>query len=83
MQFLAPYGGMWQAIGLNLGLKQFVLDAIAADNPLNQNERFRVTLQRWMEMDVEASWSTLELAITNANRTKIGNPPLKASKILT
>ena len=74
---------MWQPIGLNLGLEQCVLGGIAADHPMNQHDRFRETLHRWMEMDVGASWSTLELAITNANRAKNSLAPLSASKMCT
>ena len=71
---------LWKSIGLHLGLEQVVLDVIEADNRHNQTECFRLTLQRWMQKDAGASWSTLELAITNANRGKLGYKPLAACK---
>ena len=71
---------MWQPIGLNLKLTQVLLNVIAADNPLNQQACFRNTLHRWLNMDTNATWTTLELAITNANREKLGLTPLSASK---
>ena len=74
---------MWQSIGLHLKLKQVVLNAIAANNPLNQQECFRNALHRWLEMDTDATWTTLELAITNANCEKLGLGPLSASKECT
>ena len=42
---------------------------------------FRVTLDSWLGMDPDASWSTLELAITNANREKLSLDPLDTSKL--
>ena len=70
----------WNAIGLHLDLNQPVLNIIARDHPMNERERFRVTLDRWLVMDTDASWSTLELAITNANREKLSLDPLDTSK---
>ena len=72
----------WNAIGLHLDLKRSVLKTIAKDHPMDERERFRVTLDRWLEMDTDASWSTLELAITNANREKLGLDALDISKLM-
>ena len=36
--------------------------------------------RKWLQMDTKAVWSTLELAITNANRHKLGIDPLATSK---
>ena len=63
-------------------LKQPVLNTIARDNPKDERECFRVTLDRWLDMDPDASWSTLELAITNAKRDKSGLDPLDISKLM-
>ena len=40
----------------------------------------RVTLERWLQLDPNETWSSLELAITNANRAENGLDPLDASK---
>ena len=80
-RFLTDYCEQWNAIGLHLDLKRSVLKTIAKDNPMNERECFRVTLDRWLELDADATWSTLELAITNAKREKMGLDPLDTSKI--
>ena len=79
---LTDYCEHWNAIGLHLDLKRSVLKNIARDHPMEERERFRVTLDRWLEMDTDASWSTLELAITNANREKSGLDALDTSKLM-
>ena len=66
-KYLVKYCGLWRAIGLKLGLEDDLLETIARDNPKHQ-ECFRVMLQKWLIQDVSATWNTLELAITNAQR---------------
>ena len=80
-RFLTDHCEHWIAIGLHLDLKRSLLNVTSRDNPGKERECFRITLENWLEMDTEASWSTLELAITNANREKLGLGPLDASKI--
>ena len=46
------------------------------------SERFRVTLEKWLQLNVGVTWSNLELAITNANRQSLGFPPLTIGKEL-
>jgi len=67
-RFLTKFCPHWNDIGINLGLKQTVLDVIKLDNYMKHRECFRVTLQKWLEQNVHADWKTLELAITNAKR---------------
>ena len=67
---LVKYCGLWRAIGLNLGLMDELLETIAVANP-KQQECFRVTLQKWLIQDVSPTWNTLELAITNAQRSEL------------
>ena len=43
----------------------------------------RKTLESWLDLGVNATWSTLELAITNAKRVESGLNPLDASKECT
>ena len=80
-KFLTKYCGHWRSIGLNLGLSNDVLNVIQSDHPAQEGERFRIVLQRWLEQDIKATWSTLELAITNARRKELTLEPLQESKI--
>ena len=43
------------------------------------SERFRVTLEKWLQLDVRATWAGLELAITNANRKSLSLQPLSTT----
>ena len=65
--FLVHYGKHWRDIGLQLGLKAAVLDVVEANNKHSQTKCFRITLQKWLQMNVGVTWGNLELAITNAN----------------
>ena len=75
-RFLTDY---WRATGLQLGLKSSVLDQVEADHH-TLNERFRVTLDKWLQLNVGVTWANLELAITNANRESLGLQPLATGK---
>lgn len=80
-RILTKYCKYWKPIGLHLGLTKEALDIIEINHHhMKPNECFRDTLHRWLEIDVNASWSTLELAITNANREEENLDPLERSK---
>ena len=79
-KFLLDYCLDWQSIGLQLGLKQALLNLTEANNRNQHRECLRLTLQNWLQMDTKATWSKLELAITNVNRVKLGIDPLDTSK---
>ena len=67
-KFLMEYCLEWKSIGLNLGINQAVLNVIEAGHPNQHKDCFRLTLDKWLQQDIKATWSKLELAITNANR---------------
>ena len=78
-KFLVDYCKLWRATGLQLGLKSSVLDQVEADYH-TLSERFRVTLEKWLQLNVGVTWANLELAITNANRQSLGLQPLITGK---
>lgn len=60
-----------------MGLESCVLDNIAADHSPVQ-KCLEKTLDAWLKQDQDkATWGVLELAITNANRVKLGLEPLQ------
>ena len=79
-RFLTEYCKLWKSIGYKLGLEDAVLDMIQSDCP-TQRERFTIVLQKWLELDTRPTWSTLELAITNARREELSLEALPESKI--
>ena len=78
-RFLTDYCKHWRGTGLHLGLKSSVLDQVEADYH-TLSERFRVTLEKWLQLNVDVTWRSLELAITNANRESLGLQQLIDSK---
>ena len=78
-RFLIHYCKYWRGVGLQLGLETSVLDVVEADHH-TLSERFRVTLEKWLQLNVGVTWSNLELAITNANRMSVGRLPLPTGK---
>ena len=62
----------WRGTGLHLGLEDSVLRQIASAHPTSERECFRVTLEKWDDLNVGVTWGNLEVAITNANREHLG-----------
>ena len=81
-KFLTKYCGHWRSIGYKLGLSDDVLNLIHSNHPAQERECFRVGLQKWLEQDTSATWSILELAITNACREELSLEALSESKNL-
>ena len=80
-EILTKHAGLWREVGLNLGLKSYLLDNIEEENHL-QRKRFEKTLEAWIKQDQDnATWGVLELAITNANRAMLGHERLTKSMI--
>ena len=80
-RFLTDYCKHWRNIGLLLGLKSSVLDLVASVYPMQDRECFRVTLEKWLQLNVGVTWGNLELAITNANRQELGLQALTTSML--
>ena len=71
-KYLIKYCEMWKSIGLKLGLEDDVITVIQSNHPMQIEECFREALQKWLKQDPKPTWSTLELAITNARRDELG-----------
>ena len=73
---ITKYAPDWKAIGLELNLKASTLEIIAEDNPLKCTVCFEKTLDMWLKSTPDATWRTLEIAITNVKRAQRGLKPL-------
>ena len=80
-KFLTDHCIHWRGIGLQLGLKTAVLDLVEAENR-SPRDCYRVTLERWRQLNVGVTWGNLELAITNANRVRLGLEPMPTGKMI-
>ena len=71
------YASDWEDIGLELELDLNVLKIIARDNPQRTEACLRETLNKWLTLNTDdATWRTLEVALTNVNRAKLGLNPV-------
>ena len=63
----------WKDIGIELGLDFVKLQIIERDYPQESVICFQNTLVKWLWSDAEdVTWKTLEVALTNVNRVKLG-----------
>ena len=73
------YATDWEDIGIELGLDLDVLKIVSKsrDNPLQSVACLRETLDKWLKLNTDdATWRTLEVALTNVNRAKLGLDPV-------
>ena len=80
-KYLIKYCELWRSIGYKLGLEDDVLTVIQSNHPMQAVECFREVLRKWLKQDVRPTWSTLELAITNAHRDEQGLGNLEEGKM--
>ena len=67
------YATDWYDIGIELRLKLDVLDIIEKDHPQRTVTCFQKTLDKWLQLNTDdATWRTLEVALTNVYRAKLG-----------
>ena len=66
----------WRDIGLELGLEFDVLNEIEVNSNHDNMHCFRRALNMWLKETQYPSWSELEVAITNVNRTESGLLPV-------
>ena len=71
------YAPDWYDIGIELGLDLDVLDIIEKDHSQRSVTCFQKTLDEWLKLNTDdATWRTLEVALTNVNRAKRGLDPV-------
>ena len=69
------YADLWEPIGIELDLKHTTLKIISKDHQ-DCITCFKRTLDEWLNSTTDASWRTLEVAITNVNRSRLGLKPV-------
>ena len=71
------YSSNWEDIGIELELDLDMLKVIAKNNPQQSDVCLRETLDKWLKLNTDgATWKTLEVALTNVNRAKLGLDPV-------
>ena len=73
---IRQYAAYWDSIGQNLKMQN--LDVIRLDHqghPSLYQVCFQNMLQKWLQIDVNASWEKLQNAINEAIRNTVGTIP--------
>ena len=69
------YAANWKDIGIELELKSETLEIISKNN--HESEAcFQSMINKWLESTCHATWRTLEVAITNVRRVRVGLDPV-------
>lgn len=67
------HGYDWKEIGIELGLKLDDLNIIEKNHSLKSELCFKVMITSWIESTADnVTWKTLEVALTNVKRKKMG-----------
>jgi len=66
----------WKDIGLELGLQLDTLKIIKKNNPQQAEDCFEEVLDKWIKLNPNATWKTLEVALTNVRRQQLGLDPV-------
>ena len=70
------YADDWQEIGSELDLHDDILNHTYSHVDRNNKKKFHYMITSWIEGGVNATWRTLEVALTNVNRRKLGLYPV-------
>ena len=74
---IKKYASDWEIIAIELGLDLDMLKIIERIYPLQSKACLRETLDKWLNLNIDdATWRTLEVALTNVNRAKLGLDPV-------
>ena len=70
------YATDWKDIGIELGLDLDLLEIIEKDNHDKSVACFQKTLDKWLKLTPNATWKTLEVALTNVRRQQLCLDPV-------
>ena len=73
---VSKYASEWKDIGIELDIDIDELNIIEKDNPGQSKMCFQKTLEKWLKITTNPTWSTLEAALTNVRRQQAGLDPV-------
>jgi len=72
---VSKYASEWKDVGMELDIDIDELNIIEKDNLRQSKMYFQKTLEKWLKMSTNPTWSTLEAALTNVRRQQAGFDP--------
>ena len=66
----------WKNVGIELGLQLDTLKIIAKNNLQQTEDCFQEVLDKWLKISPNATWKTLEVALTNVIRQQFDLDPV-------
>ena len=69
------YAANWKDVGIELSFDLDILKIIARDNEQIE-DCLQEVLNKWLKLTPNATWRTLEVALTNVRRLQLGFDPV-------
>ena len=73
---IKKHANLWKDIGLELGLDLRLLNVIEKDHPHQSVTCLQIVLDEWLKLTTNATWSSLEVTLTNVTRVNLGLDPV-------
>ena len=73
---IKKYAADWKDVGLELHLQPSMLKVVKRNNPLQAEDCLEEVLDKWLELTPNATWRTLEVALTNVRRLQLDLDPV-------
>jgi len=73
---IRKFAAEWKNVGLELDLQLDAIKIIERDYPLKTEDCFREVLHKWLKLTPNATWKSLEVALTNVNRQQLDLNPV-------
>ena len=73
---IKKYAADWKDIGLELRLQPSMLKVVKKNNPLQAEDCLEEVLDKWLKLTPNATWRTLEVALTNVRRLQLDLDPV-------
>ena len=75
-RYVKKYAADWKDVGLELGLQHGTLKVVKQNNLLQAEDCLREVLDKWLQLNRNTTWRTLEVALTNVSRQQLGLDPV-------
>ena len=73
---IKKHANSWKDIGLELGLDLELLNRIEKDHPLQSVTCLQIVLDKWLKLNKNTTWKSLEVTLTNVTRVDLGLDPV-------